>query len=97
MAVPESQREADKLVLVGNSGEAILAPAISAAARLIVRKGIPRRSVGAVVLAHRAPLPLRQVRTPALPVCLSFLIFLQAKFFSGHGCSPASLTYLDAL
>jgi hypothetical protein len=75
-AVPQSQGEADELVLVGNAGKTILTPAVGAAARLIVREEIPCGPIWAIVLAHGAPLPLREIGTPALPVCLALPVFL---------------------
>src|SRR5205814_10034991 len=61
-AVPQRQREAKNLAIVGNAGETVLAPTISARARVLVRKIIPSVAVATVVLAHRAPLPFAQVR-----------------------------------
>src|SRR5215831_1522039 len=52
-------------------------------------KEVPRIAVGAVVLAHGAPLPFREIGTPALPVRLSFPVFLQSEFFFGHDVSPS--------
>ena len=62
--------------------------ALGAAAGLIVRKGIPRRPVGAVVFAHGAPLPFREIGAPALPVYLSVPVLLQSEFFFGRNVSP---------
>src|SRR6185295_3821357 len=61
------QREAQVLLVVGDAGDAVLAPAIGPRSRLVVCKEIPRVSVLAVILAHRAPLPLAQIGTPFLP------------------------------
>ena len=63
-AVPKRQREAEPLLLVGNAGDAVLAPAVGPRARLIVRKILPGVAVRAVVLADRAPLPLREIGSP---------------------------------
>ena len=76
--VPKGESEADQLVFVRDSGKTVLTPAVGAAARLLVRKGIPRSSVGAVVLAHRAPLPLGEIGTPALPVDLALAVLLKS-------------------
>ena len=66
-AVPQREREAQLLLVVADAGDAVLAPAVGARARVVVRQVLPRGAVGAVVLAHRAPLPLGQVRAPQAP------------------------------
>src|SRR5207249_3774745 len=66
--IPQRQREAQSPLPIADSQQPILAPAIGAAAGLIVCEEIPARAVFRIVLAHRAPLPLSEVRTPALPV-----------------------------
>src|SRR5262249_33921232 len=66
-AIPQAQREAESLALVADAGEAVLAPAIGAGARVIVRDVLPRGPLRAVVLPHRAPLALREVGTPEAP------------------------------
>ncbi len=67
--VPQGHRDAQPLLGVAPATDAVLAPAICTAARVIVRQGLPGGAVRAVVLAHRAPLALGQVRAPALPRC----------------------------
>ena len=67
LAVPQRQRQAQPLLIVGDARDPVLAPAVRARARLVVREGIPRVAVCRVVLAHRAPLALGQIRTPRLP------------------------------
>jgi len=64
VAVPQRQRETQALPVVTDTGNAVLAPAVGARARLIVTEVIPGISVLAVVLADSAPLPLAQVRAP---------------------------------
>ena len=66
-AVPQRQRQAQPLALVADPGDPVLAPAVGARARLVVGEVVPGVAVLAVVLAHRAPLALAQVRTPRLP------------------------------
>src|SRR6185312_13208594 len=48
--------------------ETVLPPAVCARAGVVVREVLPRRSPGAVVLAHGAPLALADVRAPLVPV-----------------------------
>ena len=75
--VPQRQRKAQPAFAVRDAQQSILAPAIRAAARVVVRKIIPARAVLRIILAHRAPLPLGKIRPPALPVFSARGIFLQ--------------------
>ena len=81
LSVPERDREADVLVAVGNAHQTVLAPAVGARAGVLVRKVVPGRAVRAVVLAHRAPLPLGEVGPPALPVLRALRVLLEADAF----------------
>src|SRR5262249_20054670 len=66
-AVPQCQRETQPLPVVAHAGDAVLAPPVRPATRLIggeVRPGVP---AAAVVLPDPAPLPLAQVRPPLAP------------------------------
>ena len=83
-AIPQRQRKADALVAVGDTADAVFAPAIRARASVVMRKVLPRCAVWTVVLAHRAPLPLRKIRPPALPVHLAQTRFFQPSFFHCH-------------
>src|SRR5206468_4215344 len=67
-AVPERQREADARLAIADAEEPVLAPAIRAAARVIVGEVVPARAPLGVVLADGAPLALGEIRPPALPV-----------------------------
>lgn len=49
-AVPETQTEAEAVVVVGDTGETIFTPAISSAARVLVWEVRPGITVGAVIL-----------------------------------------------
>ena len=70
------------LLVVADAGEAVFTPAIRAGAGLIVREVVPRISVGAVVLADRAPLSFAQVGPPALPRCLALARCLEPVSFN---------------
>jgi hypothetical protein len=83
-AVPQGQREAEVLPVVAETGNAVLAPAIGTAARVLVRQVAPGVAVGTVVFTDGAPLPLGDVGTPATPVGATGLVVGQALFFSGH-------------
>ena len=67
LAVPEGQREAEPLLVVGDAGQAVFAPAVGARAGLVVGEVVPGVAALAVVLADRAPLAFAQVRSPLLP------------------------------
>src|SRR5262249_14879434 len=58
ISVPKRQRETEALMVIANSGEAILAPVISARSGLIVREVSPGVAILAVIFTHRAPLTL---------------------------------------
>src|SRR6516225_11859983 len=65
--VPQRDREAEASVVVADPQQAIFAPPVGARTGMIVREGVPGRAVRRVVLPHRTPLPLRQVRAPPVP------------------------------
>ncbi len=65
--VPQGDAQAPLLGLVAEPGEAILAPAIGTAARMVMGKVAPGVAIGAVVLTDRGPLALAQVGTPLAP------------------------------
>jgi hypothetical protein len=67
LAIPQRDAEAEVFFLIAKTGEAVFSPTIGATASVFVRKVIPRRAVGAVVFADRAPLALAQVSAPATP------------------------------
>ena len=67
-AVPERESETEPLLDVAEAGEPVLAPAVRARPRVVVRQVLPRGAARAVVLAHRAPLALADVRAPEVPV-----------------------------
>ncbi len=67
-AVPQRQRQAEPLPIVAETGDAVLSPAIGASAGLFERKIFPGGAVGGIVLAHRAPLAVAEIRPPAAPV-----------------------------
>jgi len=84
-AIPQRQREANSLVAITDPADAVFSPAIGARTRMLMRKIFPGRSVRTVILPDRTPLPLAQIRSPALPVLGALVRFLQTLFFGGHG------------
>lgn len=67
--VPEREREAEALLIVADTGQAVFVPTVGPRAGVVVGEILPGASTGAVVLAHGAPGPLGQVGAPALPGC----------------------------
>src|SRR5215470_9227408 len=78
MTIPESQRETNHLMTIADAGDSVLAPTISPRTGMVVGKKLPRTAARAVILAHCAPLALRKIWPPALPITLSGAILLQA-------------------
>src|ERR1035437_9808594 len=83
-AVPQCEREAEVLFVVADAGDAVFAPAISPAARVVVRKILPRRAAGRIILAHRAPLPFGQIRAKKRPLLFAGVPLGEAMFFGIH-------------
>src|SRR4030095_2337976 len=85
-AVPQRQREAKVLLVVGDAGDTVFTPTVSPRARLIVAEALPRGAARAVVLAHCAPLALAHIWPEAAPPHLVLASFGQAfVFFSRSG------------
>src|SRR5262249_43436701 len=84
--VPERQRQRDAALPVADPEQPVLAPAVRAAARVVVRKRLPGRPVRRVVLPDRAPLPLGQVGAPALPVLLTASVLDEALLLAHGPC-----------
>ena len=68
LPVPQRQRQAQPLVDVGEPGQPVLAPPVGTGPRVVVRQVVPRVAVSAVVLPHRAPLSLADIRSPPVPL-----------------------------
>src|SRR5262249_29158132 len=66
--VPERDGEAQVLRAIAEAADAVLVPAVGAAARVVVRAVLPRAAVGAVILPHRSPRAIADVGPPPLPV-----------------------------
>ena len=84
LAVPEGEAEAEELLVVGNPGEAVLAPAVGARAGMVVREEVPGVAVLAVVLSDGAPLPFTEVRSPLLPGGLVLTGLVQSGLLCDH-------------
>ena len=68
LAVPQGQAQAQPLLHVTEPGQPVLPPAVGPGPRVIMRQVVPRLAVRAVVLAHRAPLALADIRSPPVPL-----------------------------
>ena len=66
-AIPQGQGETEELPVVADAAQAILAPTIGPGAGLVVAEIVPGVAIGAIVLAHGAPLALAQVGAPLAP------------------------------
>ena len=79
--VPQRQRKAQPLLVVGDAGQAVLAPAVDARSGLIMAEVLPGITGSAVVLAHRTPLTLREVGPPGLPGHAALALLGQSLVF----------------
>ena len=83
-AIPESQGKAHAPLVVADTRQAILVPAIGTGAGVLVGKIVPGFAGRAVVFAHGSPGALADVRSPALPVHLAEARLLQTFLFCAH-------------
>src|SRR5205085_7995886 len=88
------QAEAPEQLVVAESSDAVLAPAIGTAARVIMWEMIPGSAAGAVILANRSPLALAQICAPTLPGNAGARLFeapllgcFGQDFYHTHDCS----------
>ena len=89
-AVPERQGKAEPLLVIGDAGQAVFAPAVGPRTRLVMAEVVPGVAAFAVVLADRTPLALAEVRPPLLPGNRSLASRFQPIMFRRHGCVPRS-------
>src|SRR5262249_18997324 len=82
--VPQRQREADQLMMVRESREAVFVPAVDPRPRVIVREVVPRCAIAAVIRAHRAPGALAEIRAPALPGHVLVTRVFEPLLLGGH-------------
>src|SRR5262249_13055012 len=91
LPVPQRDREAERLLGIAEPADPVLAPAIGAAARVVVREVVPGLAIRAVVLAHRAPLAFADIGTPLPPGLPAGVCFGQALLFGiRHGSAHTS-------
>src|SRR5262245_6731181 len=95
--VPQRQGEAEPQAVIGNAGDAVLAPPVRARPRLIVRTVIPGIAGPAAILADRAPLPLAEVRSPFAPCYSALSDLCETNVFPGFCRHPPSVSAPDRL
>src|SRR5262249_24041105 len=78
LLIPERESQADILLVIAEPGQAVLVPAIGAAAGVIMRKVVPGIPIGAVVFADRSPRALAHVWAPAFPVGFCCIVLQQS-------------------
>src|SRR5215467_14518324 len=61
LSIPQGQRETESLLVIRDSGQPILSPAIGTGPGLVVAEVVPGVAAFTVVLAHGAPLPVAEV------------------------------------
>ncbi len=90
-SIPQGHREAQPLLVIGNSGQAVFAPAVRPRPGLVMTEVIPRIAPFAVVLSNRSPLAFAEVRPPLFPGGLLFSCLFQSYLFRGHDVILVSL------
>src|SRR6516162_8910073 len=85
--IPQCHGQADMLLVIAKSTNAVFVPAIGSVAGMVMRKIVPGITVCAVVFAHGSPGALTKIGTPTLPIGLACEILSQATLLSigGHG------------
>ena len=66
--IPQRNSKAQAALTITEAKQPVFSPAVSSSACVIMRKPCPRSAVGGIILTHRAPLPIRKIRSPAFPV-----------------------------
>ena len=85
-SVPQCERETKPALAIGDTEQSVLAPAIRATASHVMGEALPNVAGRGVILAHRTPLSLGEVGSPALPVQVAPGVFVEAnRFGSRHG------------
>src|SRR5262249_1012496 len=87
LAVPQGQREAKPLLIVGNAAESVFTPAVRPGARLVVGEIVPGVAAVAIVLADDTPLALAEFRSPFPLGDLLFSDFDKSHVLRSHGAT----------
>src|SRR5438046_10406776 len=81
-SIPGCERYARHWRGLGDPADAVFSPAVGAGTRVVVRKKFPGCAAGAVILADRSPLPLREIGPPTLPMLLADARLFEPVVFS---------------
>src|SRR5579864_2400129 len=92
LAIPQCECKTEAAFAIRETSEAVLAPAISAAAGVLVREIFPGGAAGGIILADGAPLPFGKIRAPVLPMFLAGLILSEAVVLGGVHASRREAT-----
>ena len=84
LLIPECERQAKVLKTVAVTGQAVLVPAVGAAASVVVREMVPGIAAGTVIFPDSAPGPLGQIRAPVFPVSAASRTVAQAAVLGGR-------------
>src|ERR1700692_4821639 len=83
-AIPEGESKTKPLVIVTDTGDAILGPAIGARASMIMREVIPSGPIRAVIFTRISPGTFGEVGSPTSPVFLPAVRLQNAIALSVH-------------
>src|SRR5438093_8330286 len=72
------------MAAIRDGPDAVVPPALGAAAGMVVGPVLPWGAVGAIILADGTPLALGEVGSPALPIRFVLAILFQSNFFFSH-------------
>ena len=97
VAVPQGEGEAEPLLVVADTPQAVLAPAIRPGTGVLVGEEVPGIAVVAVILAHRPPLPIREVRSPLPPGGFLGTGFLETTLLGIHLGPPWRSRYSQSI
>jgi hypothetical protein len=84
VTVPERGSKTHPALAVGPALETVFAPAVSAAAGMVVRETFPTVAMLGIIFADGSPLALTEKGAPAPPVFVSRLMFNEPFFFPMH-------------
>src|SRR5262249_38434411 len=84
VSIPKREGEAEPLFEIRDSSYAILAPAVGARPRVVMREIIPRVAVSAVIFPHSPPCPVAEIWSPKIPAVSQAVILGKTGFLGVH-------------
>jgi hypothetical protein len=84
LAVPQREREAQVLMAIAETCEAVFIPTVGARSGVVVRKGFPGAAEWTIVLSHRSPGPFAHIGAPSLPMLFPSGIFFNTLGFGSE-------------